>query len=98
MRAKSDPLLAILPALAKLPIRSQILAMIETEPLTLDELVGFMPAFSRLQIIQAAGMLVYGKEAHLIRDRFVTNARHATIEAKRIIADARQEDLRGVRW
>ena len=98
MRAKSDPLLAILPALAKLPIRSQILAMIETEPLTLDELAGFMPDFPRMEVSQVAGMLVYGRDAYLVRGRYVTNARQATIEAKRILADARQQDMRGVRW
>ena len=98
MRAKSDPLMAILPALAKLPIRSQILAMIETEPMTLDELAGFLPDFPRMEVSQVAGMLVYGKEAYLIRGRYVTNARQATIEAKRILSDVRREDLRGVRF
>ena len=98
MRAKSDPLLAILPEIASLPIRSQMLAIIETEPLTLDELVGFLPDFPRMEVSQVAGMLVYGRDAYLVRGRYVTNARQATIEAKRIIANARQQDMRGVRW
>ena len=98
MRAKSDPLMELVPAIAHLPLRSQVLAMIETEPLTLDELAGFLPDFPRMEVSQVAGMLVYGRDAYLIRGRYVTNARQATIEAKRILADARREDLRGVRF
>lgn len=85
MRPKSDPLLLLLPIIAHLPLRSQILAMTETEPLSIGQIMELIPTFPRVAVKQAVTMMKYGGELHLIRGRYVTNARSATYEAKAIL-------------